>query len=165
MREEGIIKNIEPEIKNRIYDVYLKLTKMVQTDILTGKMEGYKHNLQGLIMNSKNIIANQIFEKIYPNPQYVSHCPAGALFGVIGSDGMVYPCEILDKPLGNLRDYDLNFMALWKNQQTTEVKKFIKDTKCNCSYECAWSINVISNPMYIPKLMNNSVKQLWTRHE
>ena len=90
---------------------------------------------------------------------FVSHCPAGSLFGVIGADGQVYPCEILDRPLGNLRDYDLNFMKVWQNPKTSAAKKFIKDSNCHCSYECAWSINIISNKKYIPKLISESLKQ------
>jgi radical SAM protein with 4Fe4S-binding SPASM domain len=159
MREEGVVKSIEPEMKKNIFNAYMELTKLIHKDIASGEMEGYKRGLQGTIMNSKNIIVNKIFEKIYLNPQYVSHCPAGALFGVIGANGEVYPCEILDKPLGNLREYDLNFLKLWNNQATTNVKKFIKDTKCNCSYECAWSINIISNKKYIPQLIKHSIKQ------
>lgn len=159
MREEGVVKKIAPEDKKRIFDAYMKLTKMIHEDILSGKLQGYKRGLQGIIMNSKNIIVNRIFERTYLNPQYVSHCPAGALFGVIGADGQVYPCEILDRPLGNVRDFDLNFMKVWNNEKTKEAKKFIKDINCHCSYECAWSINVVSNKQYIPKLITQSIKQ------
>ncbi len=159
MREEGVVKKIEPEAKKRIYDAYMKLTKIVHADILSGKMEGYKRGLQGTIMNSKNIIVNRIFENTYLNQKYVSWCPAGALFGVIGADGQVYPCEILDRPLGNVRDHNLDFMNVWNNQKTKEAKKFIKETNCHCSYECAWSINVISNKRYIPKLLAHSIRQ------
>jgi MoaA/NifB/PqqE/SkfB family radical SAM enzyme len=158
MREEGVA-TIEAEAKKNIYSAYMKLVKLIHADIHSGKMEGYKRGLQGTIMNSKNIIVNRIFEKTYLNPKYVSHCPAGSLFGVIGADGQVYPCEILDRPLGNLRDYELNFMKVWQNPKTSAAKKFIKETNCHCSYECAWSINIISNKKYIPKLIGQSLKQ------
>ena len=54
----------------------------------------------------------------------------------------------MDKPLGSLRDYDLNFMKLWKDKAAKDTKKWIKDTKCNCTYECAWSFNILGNAKY-----------------
>ena len=159
MREEGVIKKIDPKIKKNIYEVYSKLVATIKDDIISGKLEGFKRGMQGTIMNSKNMIVNSMFEKIYLKDEYISHCPAGALFGVIGAEGTIYGCEILNKPLGNLRDNDLNFMKIWKNEKTQEFKKFVKDTKCHCSYECAWSINIISNKEYIPQLINLSIKQ------
>ena len=158
MREEGVVKRISPELKKKIHGGYIKLIGEIHNDLINGRMEGYKRDFQGRLINSKNLIVNKIQADTYLNPHYVSHCPAGALFGVIGANGEVYPCEILDKPLGNLREYNMNFMKLWRDSKTKEVKKFIKDIKCNCSYECAWSINVISNKKYIPQLLTNFVR-------
>lgn len=159
MREEGVVKRIDPEIKKKIHEGYTKLIAEIHSDLLSGKMEGYKRDLQGRLINSKNLIVNKIQADTYLDPHFVSYCPAAALFGVIGTRGEVYPCEVLDKQLGNLRDYDMDFMKLWHDAKAQEVKKFIKDTNCNCSYECAWSINVISNKKYIPQLIINSLKQ------
>lgn len=159
MREEGVVKKIDPEIKKRIYAAYKELTKIIRKDLKDGGTSGFQNTLQGRIMNSKNAITYSTLEKIYEEPQYCSHCPAGALFGVIYSNGDVYPCEILDnKKIGNVRKYNLDFMKLWNNDAARAVKKFIKDTKCNCTYECAWSINIISNIQYIPKLLLGFVR-------
>ncbi len=159
MREEGVVKKISLELKKKIHEAYSALTKLIREDIFNNNIEGYKRGLQGTLMNAKNIIVNENIRNTYLNKKYISHCPAGALFGVIGAKGEVYPCEILNRHLGNLRDYDMNFMELWKNKATKDTKKFIKDIDCNCTYECAWSINVISNKKYIPKLIKLSVQQ------
>ncbi len=154
MREEGIIKKLDPEIKEKIYNAYKNLTKIIRQDLIDKKITGFKNTLQGRIMNSKNFITFDILEKIYKRPQYVSRCPASALFGVIYANGDVYPCEILDnKKIGNVRDYKLNFMDLWNSDVNKATRQFIKKTKCNCSYECAWSLNIISDIRYIPKLL------------
>ena len=42
----------------------------------------------------------------------------------------------------------MNFMKLWSNEKTQKTKKWIKDTKCNCTYECAWSFNILGNTKY-----------------
>ena len=159
MREEGVVKKIDPEIKKKIHEAYTALTKLMEEDILNNNMEGYKRDIQGSLLNAKNIIVYKIISDTYLDKKYISHCPAGALYGVIGAKGEVYPCEILNRCLGNLRDYDMNFMELWNNKATADTKKFIKDINCNCTFECAWSLNVISNKRYIPELIKLSLKQ------
>lgn len=90
-------------------------------------------------------------------PKFESYCPAGSIFGVIMSDGTVFPCEVLDKPLGNLKDYDYDFLKLWFDSEAINTKKWIKDTKCNCHWECAWTYNILSNVKYVPSLINKMV--------
>ncbi len=159
MREEGIIKTINPEIKEKINFAYKIITDQIRKDLVQEKnIKGY-NKLQGTIMNSKNIIVNNIIQKTYLKPKFISYCSAGSLFGVIYANGDVYPCEVLEnKKLGNLRDYNLNFKSLWENKNAKDFKSWVKETKCNCTFECAWSINVISDPQFIPELLYYSLK-------
>ena len=53
----------------------------------------------------------EIMKKQYLKPYFVSTCHAGSLFGIISADGTVHPCEILDKPLGNLKDFNYDFIS------------------------------------------------------
>ena len=93
-------------------------------------------------------------KKMYLQPKYISPCHAGGLFGIISADGLIYPCELLeDKLLGNLRDVDMQFMKIWQNVNTKKTKKWIKDTKCNCTYECALTYNILGNLRYQPSLL------------
>lgn len=162
MREEGIIRSIDPVVKRRIHAVYRQLADRIREDVLSRRTRGFQDTLQGRIMNSKNMISFDVLKKVYEKPQYLSHCPAGALFGVIYSNGDVYPCEILDdRKLGNLRDYGMNFMDLWGAAAAADAKNFIKESKCNCSYECAWSLNIISNKQYIPRLVMGVVRSFF----
>ena len=94
--------------------------------------------------------------------KFVTPCVAGKKLVVVSEEGQVYPCEILgkDKTLGNLRDYDLDIYKLVNDQKANEVNKFIKDTKCKCSFECALSANVTWNASQYPKLIKNSIKNI-----
>ena len=97
-------------------------------------------------------------KKIYMENTYVSPCHAGSLFGIISADGIVYPCEILDKKkIGNLRDNEMNFMKIWRNKETKEVKNFIKKTNCSCSYECALTYNILGNWRYQSSLLRSAI--------
>ena len=39
-------------------------------------------------------------------------------------------------------------MKLWEDKAAYDTKKWIKKTKCNCTYECAWSFNILGNTKY-----------------
>ena len=96
---------------------------------------------------------------MYLEPHYISPCHAGSLFGVITASGLVYPCEILDdKLLGDLRKNNMNFKEIWENKESIEAKKFIKKSKCNCTYECALTYNVLGNWRYQPQLIKSVLK-------
>lgn len=154
MREEGVIKKIKS--KRKILEAYSNLTKRIYEDQIENKTQGFGKNIQARLMNSKNIIMNNLIKKIYLQKKFISYCAAGSLFGVISANGDVYPCEILGNyKLGNLRDYNMNFMKLWKDKKTQECRNFIKETKCNCTFECAWTLNIISNFKFIPSLLIN----------
>ena len=73
---------------------------------------------------------------------------ASSTFGIIEANGDVRSCEILDKKAGNVRDFDYDFMSLWGGSANKKNRKWIKDTKCNCHYDCAWSFNILSGPKY-----------------
>ena len=95
-------------------------------------------------------------------PRYVSPCHAGALFGVIGANGIVSPCEILDdRDFGNLRDFEMNFSKLWNSQIAKDTKKWIRKSHCHCSYECAWSFNILGNLRYQPSLISAALGKYW----
>ena len=84
---------------------------------------------------------------------FQSNCYAGRLIGVIYSNGVVYPCELLEKPLGNLRDFEMNLPALWASSRTREVTDWIWSSKCHCTHECFMAVNLLFNPKYYPRLL------------
>ena len=79
---------------------------------------------------------------------------------IIYETGDVHPCEILNRKLGNLKDYDYDLNKLLKNQETKETKKWIKDTKCKCTFECAASASVVWNVKAYPKLLSHTLKSI-----
>lgn len=151
VRDEGVYE-IPLDHKQRILRAYTEITRNVQRDLGRGRIEGYDAgSMQGRMMNEKNKIMYDIVRELYMEPKFISSCRAGSLLGTIKADGTVYPCEILTKrPLGNLRDFDYDFMRLWQAETARETRDWIKDSKCTCTFECAWSYNILSEPRNIP---------------
>ena len=160
MREQGVVEPIDANIKKSIYEAYSALTKKISEDMRSRQTTGYKGSFISRMLNAKNSLLYNILKDTYLDPHYVSDCPSAAMFGVIYANGDVYPCEVLDeKKLGNLHDFNMNFMDLWSSSDTSSCRKFILDTKCNCTYECAMGINIISNAKHIPSLLSGLTKQ------
>ena len=157
VRDEGVYKT-PFEKKKKIYDAYDWLTNEIKNKISNNEIKNYNSNsIQGRMHKTKDILSWEMVKKMYLKPKYISPCHAGSLFGIITSNGNVFPCEILEeKLLGNLRDNDMNFMKIWNNTNTKEVKKDIIDTKCNCTYECALTYNILGNWRYQPKLISSA---------
>ncbi len=148
VRDEGVYKTPE-EDKKKILSAYKNLVEKIKQDSKNGKLKGYKpSSIQGRMMNKKNEIMYQNIISTYLEPRYISQCYAGSLFGIISADGKVYPCEILKDSIGDLRKYEMNFLNLWQDHLAIKMRKWIKDTKCNCCYECAWSFNILGNLKY-----------------
>ena len=156
VRDEGVYKTPSNKQK-KIFNAYDWLTKKINSEIKNNTIVNYnKNSIQGKIHQKKDIISYDMVKEMYLKPKFISTCHAGGLFGVITADGKVYPCEILeDKLMGNLRDHEMNLMKIWKENSSKEIKKFIKDTKCNCTYECALSYNILGNWRYQPSLFSS----------
>jgi radical SAM protein with 4Fe4S-binding SPASM domain len=108
----------------------------------------------------KNTIQSNIIYKIaqsQPTPFY--DCLACKTFSVITETGDVYPCELLNKSIGNLRNVDMDFMKLWESGTANNIRKHIKNTKCRCTYECAMTATLASSFSTIKHLALLTLKQ------
>lgn len=156
VRDEGVYTT-PPEKKKKIFDAYDWLTNQIKAKIKKKEIINYNsRSIQGKLHNKKDFLSWEMVKKMYMKPEFISTCHASSLFGIISANGKIYPCEILeDKVLGNLRENQMDFMKIWKNNNTAETKRWIKDTKCNCTYECALSYNILGNLRYQPSLISS----------
>ena len=156
VRDEGVYKTPTDKSK-KIFDAYVWLTNKINKEIKKDKLINYnKNSIQGKIHQNKDIISYKMVKEMYLEPKFISRCHAGGLFGIITANGKVFPCEILEKNLmGDLRENDMNLMKIWRNNVSNETRKFIKETNCNCTYECALSYNILGNWRYQPSLLSS----------
>jgi len=159
VRDEGVYKTPEDKKKN-IYNAYSWLTQQINELSKRKKLNNYNgSSIQGKLHNEKDKISWELVKKMYLEPKYISPCHASSLFGIITASGLVYPCEILEnKLIGNLRENDMNFMKIWSSSVAKETKEYILNTKCNCSYECALTYNILGNWRYQPSLVSSILK-------
>ncbi|HSR53234.1 MAG TPA: radical SAM protein [Acidobacteriota bacterium] len=87
----------------------------------------------------------------------ISPCYGGELIGILSETGKVYVCETLDKEMGNVRDFDCDFADLWRSPQAEKARRYQKDLACQCTYECAMSVNTLFNPRRALRILYNAV--------
>lgn len=85
------------------------------------------------------------------------NCLAGRRLLVITHDGTVYPCEILEKPLGNLRETDYCIKPIILSPKARSIKQFIKNKQCSCTWECAIHASIVFNVRYYPLVLKRTL--------
>ncbi|MFB3904701.1 MAG: radical SAM/SPASM domain-containing protein [Acidobacteriota bacterium] len=88
----------------------------------------------------------------------ISPCYAGELIGILSETGDVYLCETLDRKMGNVRQFDCDFSALWRSAGAASARRFQKELGCQCTYECAMSVNTLFNPGRALRILRNTFR-------
>ena len=94
-------------------------------------------------------------------------CHTGKLSFVLRSTGQVFPCELLNKPMGNIREVNYDFRKIWYSEKSDEIRRWISDTKCFCTHECFMTLNILFSPLHWPRLIRKwaaiKMGRLWQR--
>lgn len=152
-------EDINIETKNQIANVYEKIQKELDDDFDNGEIAGYyDKSLTSTLLNAKNKMLWKYILKTFKENKYISPCCAGSLFGVISSCGEVFPCELLQTEPLYLKEYDYNFMNCYNSDTMKKIRENIISSKCFCTFECSWLLNIFSSPRYYPELINHILK-------
>lgn len=98
-----------------------------------------------------------VVERVARNNEHVIPCVAGRKLVEVYSNGDVIPCEIIenkrDPHLGNVRDFDYDIVRLLQAEKARTMRRFIRDTKCRCTFECAMYASLVFNPVQYPRVL------------
>ena len=97
--------------------------------------------------------------RILKEKRQVIPCYAGVSNVHINYDGGVWPCCVLgyDQEMGNLRDYNYDFMKLWYSDKAREVRAYIKGKNCACPLANQAYSNEL---MHFPTLFKAGIKSI-----
>ncbi len=136
---------------------YLQFKSWLERDLCRGGLKGYARFERPDTLNAINIVQRDRIANMLKSGKYISQCNAGRLSAVIGSDGKVYPCELLEDPLGDLRENDFDLMKIWNSKAARQIRANIYRTNCFCTYENANLLNILFNPRYYPRILARTV--------
>jgi len=149
----GVIK--DNSLKNVSKNRYVEINKFLE-EREKNKEKRFLYPLwRGVNSVSRENLMRTVFDE-----EFVTSCVAGRKLLVVSETGEVQPCEILGKSIGNLRNHDWDLKKLLKESEVKKMQKWIKDTKCKCSFECALAANVVWKPKNYPKVLSSAVKNM-----
>ena len=103
------------------------------------------------ITNAFRLVYYALAIKILKENSQVIPCYAGISNVHMTPYGDIWACCTLgyDKPMGNLRDYNYDFKALWNSPKAKEIRTYIREGRCNCPMANQTYSNML---MHMPSL-------------
>jgi MoaA/NifB/PqqE/SkfB family radical SAM enzyme len=156
-REEGV----QPDVTDRaaLCQAYGRLA-----DLIDRSREPFKHgrSVAEAVHRAKNRIVRRVLGNAEQAGRFHVPCTAGSLFATIMADGSVTPCELLASrtKLGNLRENGMDFSGIWNSARAEQARHTIRKGRCHCTFECAWTVNVVARPVFWPRLTFMTLREL-----
>lgn len=85
----------------------------------------------------------RLVKRILDEEDQVIPCYAGWASAQIYADGSVWPCCVRADDLGNLRDHDYDFKAIWFGEKIKAVRRSIRARECHCPLANAHYTNML----------------------
>jgi MoaA/NifB/PqqE/SkfB family radical SAM enzyme len=143
---------------------YEELHAVLERDNKARILSGYYKMPFSDVLNAKRIVRPRIISRTVRERRFQIPCYAGGLGGAMFSEGQVLPCELhVDKVIGNVRDVDYDFKKLWFGTRGQEMRRYIRDTKCFCTYECFLTVNILFNPLVLPRVAQEWAALKWSK--
>ncbi len=139
------------EAKNLNPEKIEKAIKLLEKEAREGKIKGY--GFYSRLLLAKDNLLRRVALEIFEGKRPRLRCEAGRLVGVIYPEGDVYPCELLDMPLGSLREVDYDIRKIWRSAQAKKARQWIKKNHCRCYHQCFLSPSLFFDPLYLPLLI------------
>lgn len=143
----------EPSAKFFDVEKYEAYAELMERDYKSGSLKGYDTFPMADVINAKRIVRHKLIAEIVRTNKYQTPCYAGNLGACLFANGDTYPCELLtDRRLGNVRDVGYDFKKIWFSKEADDARRFIRDSKCFCTYECFLTVNILFNPRMLMKV-------------
>ena len=147
----------DPSAKDVNIEKFVEFTKKLEQDVRNGVFYGHSAYPFSELITARDIIGRELIIKMVKERRFQIPCYAGNLTGVIRSNGDVYPCELLNDQIGNLRQHNYDLRELWESETAERIRKQIRQTRCFCTHECFITNNILFNPRMLPKILKEYV--------
>lgn len=141
----------DESFKNVRYEKYCRAIERLE-DNLKDKTSGIYRFKGARIKAAQDILQRRLIHRTVQEKKRLIPCYAGRLNLVLLENGDVYPCEILAKSFGNVKDHGYDVGRLLCSGKAKEVNNSIRSNQCYCTHECYFMTNILFNPKLYPML-------------
>ncbi len=103
---------------------------------------------------------------------YPWECVAGDKMITLGEKGQIYPCEIISNfigenkaLIGNVSEYNWSIPKALNSAKAKQIRNYITETRCSCSFECAALCNTVLKKSNWPKIIKNAITEPIINHD
>lgn len=125
---------------------YVEISRLLEQRILQGSYQEYRGFMGARINNAKNVVRREVIQRTVLEGRRIVPCLAGRHSAVVWSNGDVHPCELLDAPMGNLRECDYDLRRLWKSTSASEARSRVISAGCACTHENTLTTSIAFDP-------------------
>lgn len=128
----------DPELKNICLQKYVEANEFLNA--LARKKE---KRLLYPVWRAVRDVSRDWLIRIARDNEFIAPCTAGRKLLIISETGDVFPCELLEKSMGNLRDYSYDVRKLLSQPENIKYCSHIVESRCRCTFECALAANIL----------------------
>ncbi len=134
---------------------FIKLQKAIEGDLIMRRIKGVSDPIIADLTAACKFESMAQLVRTVEEDRYLSPCYAARINAVIYPEGDVFPCELLDEKMGNLRESGYDFRRIWFSGRAEEVRRKIDKSRCYCTHECYLLTNVMFNPGYLLRILRS----------
>jgi len=153
----------DDSLKNVDLSAYRLAHEIIRKRTDGGRARGHRGHIGSSWLSAKNAVRREIILDIANGHRSGGGCAAGALGGVIHTDGSVWACEMEHDKIGDLQDFGFDLRALWASPAAHALRNRIQETRCQCTQECFLSVSVLIQPSCWPRIVRERLRLLAAR--
>ncbi len=131
--------------------LYKEAIDVMEADLRNGRARIYRFKGAHL-KAAQDVLQRRLIYQTMLQQRRIIPCYAGRLNLVLTESGDVYPCESLDRKIGNVREHGYEINRLLQSEEAKKIIRGIETTSCFCSHECYFTTNILFNPRLYPAL-------------
>lgn len=169
VHEQGVqsYRNEIAEQREEFFNIGEDITP--SSEVYEKLMKSFKEKVKSNLKNKKSLakttesmrlVYYDLVVKILREKRQVIPCYAGISNIHLNYDGDLWPCCVLGyaHSLGNIREYNYNYDALYNSPKVKTVLKYIKNKKCYCPLANQGYSNIIIKISYLLKVFTTYLR-------
>jgi MoaA/NifB/PqqE/SkfB family radical SAM enzyme len=127
----------DPALKDNLdVDLYTRLTRKADRRYPPEELASGWRGARTRARREVNYLRSEYIARQAKGGPFEQFCLAGEREFVLSEDGVVYGCELIGDPLGNIRDFDYDFRKLRAGSSVAAFDAKKRTALCKCTHEC-----------------------------
>jgi Fe-coproporphyrin III synthase len=136
---------------------FIEAAEWLDQRVLTRARTSYQTLVPSLLA-AKDMTIRELIADVHMGIVQQVRCQAGRLSLVIDDTGKVFPCELMEQPLGDLRENDYDIDVIRKSPAYKEFLRSLDLRPCACTHGCNLGIASVSDPALMRRMLGKWVK-------